>query len=106
MYREQWNPVESVFNFSFREREFSKITSAYFFKRLKNTVQMTREKYELPVNYKLFNLFSNHIKTRENIYDRKKAWKHFLKSKRPDITHLGKNGVFVEILKPEYVFKP
>ena len=36
----------------------------------------------------------------------KKAWNHFLKSQRPDFTHLGKNGVFVEILKPELAFKP
>ena len=33
----------------------------------------------------------------------KKAWDHFLKSQRPDFTYLGKN--FVEILKPEFVFK-
>ena len=31
MYREQWNPVESVFNLSFRECEFLKITITCFF---------------------------------------------------------------------------
>ena len=35
-----------------------------------------------------------------------KAWNNFPKSQRPGFTHLGKNGVFVEILKPEFVFKP
>ena len=73
MYREQWKPVESVFKFSFRKREFLKITSACFFKRLRKTVQTTRAKYEFSVNCKLFDLFPIHIKTRENIYDRKKS---------------------------------
>ena len=73
MYREQWKPVERAFNFSFWEREFLKITSACFFKILRNTVQTTRAKYEFSVYCKLFDLFPIHIKTRENIYDRKKS---------------------------------
>ena len=77
MYREQWKTAESVFNLSFREREFLKITSACFFKKLRNTVQTTRGKYEFSVNCTLFDLFSIHIKNRENIYDRKKSLKSF-----------------------------
>ena len=77
MYREQWKPAEIVFNFSFREGEFLKITSACFFRKLRNTVQTTRAKYEFSVNCKPFDLFPIHIKTKENIYERKKSLESF-----------------------------
>ena len=33
----------------------------------------------------------------------KNAWNHFPKSQCTDFTHLDKNGVFVWILKPEFM---